>query len=111
MLTATLPTPEEGFVFSFLNSEKFGTDCARGLSDSNLRRPEPRLETLADERGAGAVGVQGVESIGCCQNRKLSSLDTNAINISIGCCQYTKLSSLDTNLNQQSKYILNHFVR
>lgn len=86
MLTATLLTPEEGFVFSFLKSEKFGTDCARGLSDSSLRRPVLMLETLADERGAGAVGVQGVDSNGCSQNRKLSSLDTND--------------------NQQSKYLL-----
>ena len=61
LLTAGLLTPEEGFVFSFLRSEKLGTDCARGFSNSGLRRPELRLETLPDDRGADAVGVQGVD--------------------------------------------------
>lgn len=60
LLTAVLLTPEEGFVFSFLKSEKLGTDCARGFSNSGLRRPELRLENLDDDRGAGAAGVQGV---------------------------------------------------
>jgi hypothetical protein len=56
-----LLAPEEGFVFSFLKSEKFGTDCARGFSDWTLRFPELELETLADDRGTEIAGVRGVD--------------------------------------------------
>lgn len=48
-------------MFSFLKSEKFGTDCARGFSDCARRLPELGKEILADDRGTGVTGVRGVE--------------------------------------------------
>lgn len=56
----TLLIPEEGFVFSFLKSEKLGTDCARGFSDCALRLPELELRAFADDRGTGVAEVRGV---------------------------------------------------
>lgn len=50
--------PEKGFVFSFLRSEKFGTDCASGFSDCALRLPE-KLEALSDDREGSAAEVRG----------------------------------------------------
>lgn len=49
-MRVVLLTAEEGFVFSFLKSEKFGTDWARGLS---LRLPP-------DERETDTAVVRGV---------------------------------------------------
>jgi hypothetical protein len=48
-------------VFSFLKSEKFGADCARGFSDCTLRLPELGLEILDDDRGTGTTVVRGVD--------------------------------------------------
>ena len=48
-------------MFSFLKSEKFGTDCAREFSDCILLLPELGLEILADDRGTGAAVVRGVD--------------------------------------------------
>ena len=48
-------------MFSFLKSEKFGTDCARGFSDCALRLPELEFESLVDDLGAAAAVVRGVD--------------------------------------------------
>lgn len=47
-------------MFSFLKSEKLGTDCTRGFSNCALCLPELGLEILDDNRGTGAV-VRGVD--------------------------------------------------
>jgi hypothetical protein len=52
-----LTAKEDGFVFSFISSEKFGTDCASDLSD--LRLPEEVFETLPDGFGTDAA-LRGV---------------------------------------------------
>ena len=56
----TLLVPEEGLVFSFLKSEKLGTDCARGFSDGALRLPELELRAFADDRGTVVAELRGV---------------------------------------------------
>lgn len=58
---AVLLAPEEGFVFSFLRSEKFGTDAAMGFSDCALRLPELEFESLDDDLGAGAAFVRAID--------------------------------------------------
>ena len=61
MQFAVLLALKEGFVFSFLKSEKFGTDSARGFSDCILLLLELGLYILADDRGTGAAAVRGVD--------------------------------------------------
>jgi len=53
--------PEEGLVFSFLKSEKLGTDCARGFSNGALRLPEVELEALTEDLEPGATELRGVD--------------------------------------------------
>lgn len=62
-----LTAKEDGFVFSFISSEKFGTDCASDLSD--LRLPEEVFETLPDGFGTDAAVLEVIEEgmflLGC----------------------------------------------
>lgn len=46
-------------MFSFLKSERLGTECVRGFS--NLRLPETELLALTNDLGIDATVVRGVE--------------------------------------------------
>ena len=59
MRAAVLLSPEEGFVFSFLKSEKLGTDCARAFSV--LRFTVLGIEAFVADLGTGAAEVRGVD--------------------------------------------------
>ena len=53
--------PEEGFVLSFLKSEKLGTDCVRRFSDCIPRLPELEFKAFTADLVAGTAEVRGVE--------------------------------------------------
>lgn len=48
-------------MFSFLSSEKLGTDCARGFSELTLRRTAVLFEALDADLGTGVASVRGVD--------------------------------------------------
>ena len=52
---------EYGFVFSFLRSEKLGTDCTRGFSDCILLFAKLELEALEADLEDAAATFRGVD--------------------------------------------------